>query len=123
MKKSTVLLIAVLLVVFNAAAWKELRADERTDGEYTAAQMAGCSVVTKVIMNVVGTDLGLDLYVKTSKMSDFFLKNYKLYVSIDQPNYNFYMKKAIEKVEKSAGDNDALVKQFNYCEKLYDAIA
>ena len=33
MKKSTVLLIAVLLVVFNAAAWKELRAEEVRDSE------------------------------------------------------------------------------------------
>ena len=55
-------------------------------------------------------------------MSDFFLKNYKLYVSIDQPNYNFYMEKAIEKVRKSAGDNNAIIKQFSYCEKLYNAI-
>jgi len=123
MKKSTVLLIAVLLVVFNAAAWKELRADERTEDESTAAQIAGCYTLTKVMLNTIGTDLGFDMYVKTSKMRDLYLKNYKLFVSIGKPSWNFYMEKAIKKAESSAGDKDVMARQFIYCEKLYDAIA
>ena len=117
MKKSTVLLIAVLMVVFNAAAWKELRADERNDEEFAAAQVAGCYVLTQAIINIEGTDLGFDRYVKISEMSKLFLEAYVGYVIENKPNVNFYMDKAIEKV---ANNRNGRARQLTYCEEVYD---
>ena len=61
MKKSTVLLIAVLLVVFNAAAWKELRAAETDYRDTFSYKAIMCENIVdwyeyEVVINIVDED-------------------------------------------------------------------
>jgi len=93
MKKSTLLLIAVLLVVFNAAAWKELRADEvrNTEGYelamcYQAFGYAQLHMVkTATYDQLAGYFLGRKKV--QEKQSVYHVEEHKMYVSFAKRDF------------------------------------